>query len=461
MRETPHLVQVNVSPGGVPKLPVPGAMVRLNGVEGDRQQASTVHGGPHRAVSILGIEAIRRVAAEGHPIAPGTTGENLTVAGFDVSALPIGTRLTIGDEVELELASAANPCRTIRRSFADLRFGRLGVATHPADSRMYARVLREGIVRPGDPITLTAPVDDRAERYALAARLDQAHRSASLSLWRAAAAGGAEIAILDDGDLAVAASRSLPGLTFNHGVGFAHLPNLVEMALAHFRTHTDVGWISADEPPWADAVSDDRAVYAVGPVTIEEPAPVPDGLVIRELPRDEIGAWAEVMIAANGMGGAFAEAWRAMERELARAPHDHRFIGEIDGRAVATGALHTHHAVGYLRAGAVLPAFRGRGIQRAMIEARIAHAARLGCDLVGSIAEVDTSSARNLERAGMQVVAVRETIGSSPPADATRRIAARAGGACRAIDGSSGSSRRDAAASRSIPRSRAADQPIP
>ena len=66
----------------------------------------TVHGGPHRAVSILGIEAIRRVAAEGHPIAPGTTGENLTTEGFDVSALPVGTRLSIGAEVVLELSQA-------------------------------------------------------------------------------------------------------------------------------------------------------------------------------------------------------------------------------------------------------------------------------------------------------------------------------------------------------------------
>jgi MOSC domain-containing protein YiiM/ribosomal protein S18 acetylase RimI-like enzyme len=408
MRETPHLVQVNVSPGGVPKLPVPGAMVRVNGVEGDRQAASTVHGGPHRAVSILGIEAIRRVAAEGHPIAPGTTGENLTVAGFDVSTLPIGTRLRIGDEVELELASAANPCRTIRHSFADLRFGRLGLAAHPADSRMYARVLREGMVRPGDPISVTPPVDDRAERYALAARLDEAVRSACLSLWRAAVAGGAEVAILDEGDLAAAASRSLPGFVFNQAIGFAHLPNLAELGVAHLRAHTDVGWLWADEPPWPDAVGDARSVFAVGQAEAIDEHELRDGLVIREIAGDEVGAWAEVIIVATGMSGRYADAWRSMEVEFARAPHDHRFIGEIDGRAVATGAIHTHHGVGYLRSGCVLPEFRGRGFQRAMIEARISHAARLGCDLVGSIADEGGTSARNLERAGMRVVAVRE-----------------------------------------------------
>src|SRR3990170_6502019 len=105
-----RLLQVNVSPGGVPKRAVASARVTSAGVEGDRQRELTVHGGPHRAVSILGIEAIRRVAAEGHPIAPGTTGENLTVEGFDVSSLPPGTRLAIGDDVELELAEAAGPC---------------------------------------------------------------------------------------------------------------------------------------------------------------------------------------------------------------------------------------------------------------------------------------------------------------------------------------------------------------
>lgn len=408
------LVRINVSGGGVPKLPVEEARVSRLGVEGDRQREVTVHGGPHRAVSILGIEAIRRVAAEGHPIGPGTTGENLTTEGFDVSALPVGTRLHIGDEVILELSGPANPCRTIRHSFADLRFGRLGVAAHPRDSRMYARVRREGTLRCGDPIRVVAPSDDDAERWVLAARLDQAVRSASLSLWRAAVAGGAEIAILDDGDLAVAASRALPGRTFNQGVGFAHLPNLVDVAVEHLRSHRATGWVWIEEPPWPGAVADGRAALAVGAAASTRSSDPPAGLAVRELGRDEVGAWAEVMIMANEMPGELADAWRAMERELARAPHDHRFIGEIDGRPVAAGAIHTHHGVGYLRAGSVLPAFRGRGIQRAMIEARVRHVARLGCDLVGSIADAGSSSLRNLERVGMRVVTERQAYRIDP-----------------------------------------------
>ena len=138
------------------------------GLEGDAHHDVTGHGGTHRAVSILGIEAIGRVAAEGHPIAPGTTGENLTVSGFDVSSLPIGSRLAIGDEVILELAWTANPCRTIRHSFSDLRFGRLSQAAHPADARMYARVVQPGTVRPGDPILVITT--GRRRRRARAAR---------------------------------------------------------------------------------------------------------------------------------------------------------------------------------------------------------------------------------------------------------------------------------------------------
>ncbi len=259
-----RLLHVNVSAGGVPKRPVDAARIEKLGVEGDRQQAATVHGGPHRAVSILGVEAIRRIAAEGHPIAPGTTGENLTTEGFDVSTLPVGTRLEIGDEVLLELSGAANPCRTIRHSFADLRFGRLAASAHPADSRMYARVLREGTVRPGDPIRLEAPTGDAAERHRIAVRLDDAERSSTLALWESAARAGAAVALVDDGEIAICAAPQLPGPIFNLALGFASLPNLLDVARDHFERHRTTGWVwsDADAPPWPGAILDATAAYA-------------------------------------------------------------------------------------------------------------------------------------------------------------------------------------------------------
>ena len=402
-----RVIQVNVSAGGVPKLPVVSARVTRAGVEGDRQRELTVHGGPHRAVSILGVEAIARVAADGHPIAPGTTGENLTVAGFDVSLLPVGTRLHVGHELVLEISGRAEPCRTIRGSFRGGRYGRLGATAHPADSRMYARVVAEGTVLPGDPIRLEPPVDDRAERYAMAARLDATENHAAVAVWEAAAAAGSGVKILDDGDVAVAASTALPSSIFNIGLGFAHLPNLVDMAVDHFGRNGVTGWVWLEEAPWADAGVDSTASLLAHPLGDDPLLELPPGVTVRELGRDESGPWGEVIAAGAGVPDAVGAAFRALEPALARHAHHYRFVAERDGRAVGAASLHVHRHAAWLRAAVVLPEARGLGIQRALIAARLARARALGCDLAGSLADAGSVSAGNLERLGFREIATR------------------------------------------------------
>jgi MOSC domain-containing protein YiiM len=158
---TGRVVQVATSPGGVPKLPVPSANVDRLGLEGDLHNDLVGHGGPTRAVSLLAIEAIRRVAAEGNPIAPGTTGENVTTEGIELGALPYGTRLAIGPDLVIELTSSANPCTTIAHNFADGRFARLSAKVHPLDTRVYASVIREGTLTAGDVYrVIEAPESD-------------------------------------------------------------------------------------------------------------------------------------------------------------------------------------------------------------------------------------------------------------------------------------------------------------
>jgi MOSC domain-containing protein YiiM len=149
-----RVVQINVSKGGVPKLPVPSAHVTRGGLSGDRQKDLRYHGGPERAVSCLALEVIERVAREGHPIAPGTTGENFTLAGLDWSAARPGARLAFAGGVELEITDFAAPCSTIRASFAGGAFDRLSDKTHPGESRVYCRVLVEGEVKAGETVRL-------------------------------------------------------------------------------------------------------------------------------------------------------------------------------------------------------------------------------------------------------------------------------------------------------------------
>ena len=56
------------------------------GIVGDRTTIRENHGGPLRALCLFTLEEIERWQAEGHPIAPGTVGENVTLAGMDCTA---------------------------------------------------------------------------------------------------------------------------------------------------------------------------------------------------------------------------------------------------------------------------------------------------------------------------------------------------------------------------------------
>jgi MOSC domain-containing protein YiiM len=151
-----QLVQINVNPeGGVPKHAVPSARIHSEGVEGDRQRYLEFHGGPLRAVSLYSAEHIAALKAEGHPISPGSTGENLTISGLDWEALGVGDRLRIGAEVEIEITNHASPCENIGASFADGRFKRMSQKVHPGWSRLYARVLQPGTVRTGDAVEVS------------------------------------------------------------------------------------------------------------------------------------------------------------------------------------------------------------------------------------------------------------------------------------------------------------------
>jgi len=149
-----RVVQISVSRGGVPKLAVPQAHLSSGGVEGDRQNDRRHHGGPDRAVCIYSLELIEALQREGHPIAPGSAGENLTVSGLDWDSIVPGVQLTVGGAV-LEVVSFTVPCKTIRASFADGRFERISQKTNPGWSRVYARVLIAGEARIGDAVEIT------------------------------------------------------------------------------------------------------------------------------------------------------------------------------------------------------------------------------------------------------------------------------------------------------------------
>ena len=160
------VASVNANAGGVPKPPVDGASVGDLGLGNDAHtEPEPIHGGPEQAVCLYAQEAVERVRADGHQAFPGAYGENLTLLGIDWAVLAPGDRLTFGEVdgevdggidavLELELTHPAAPCQTIAHWFTERRIARISAKNVPADTRWYAKVVREGAVRPGMPVRL-------------------------------------------------------------------------------------------------------------------------------------------------------------------------------------------------------------------------------------------------------------------------------------------------------------------
>ena len=148
------LVQLNVSKGGMPKLPVLFARVSVEGVAGDWQKNRKYHGGPDRAVCLFSEELYAWLRAEhGIDLANGAVGENFTTRGIDLMSLNQGDQLRVG-ECLIELTAVRAPCRNLNKWD-----GRL-LSVIQGRSGWVAKVVQEGIVRPGDPIeVITAPVE--------------------------------------------------------------------------------------------------------------------------------------------------------------------------------------------------------------------------------------------------------------------------------------------------------------
>ena len=152
----------------LPTLPAPGQRGRLVAVSVsdrkgvvkhnvDQARLLVEHGlagdahaeGGIRQVSLLAQESIDKMVAAGAKVKPGDFAENLTVEGLEVMSLPVGTRLKVGGEVELEITQIGKTCHkgcAIRELVGDCVMPREGV---------FARVLKEGLVKPRDVIEVT------------------------------------------------------------------------------------------------------------------------------------------------------------------------------------------------------------------------------------------------------------------------------------------------------------------
>jgi MOSC domain-containing protein YiiM len=138
------------------KTPVNGR-ITASGVNlaGDAQADRAVHGGYDKAVYAYALEDTSWWEAElGRALGPGAFGENLTVAGLDLSSMIVGQRWTVGTAT-LEVSEPRLPCWKLGARMGDARFVRRFTAA--ARSGTYLRIVGEGDIGAGDPIEVGPP----------------------------------------------------------------------------------------------------------------------------------------------------------------------------------------------------------------------------------------------------------------------------------------------------------------
>lgn len=131
----------------MPKFPVLFAYVARDGVEGDRHTHTKYHGGLDRAICLYSEEHYAWLNAQGICVGNGDVGENFTTRGIDYEKLQVGTLLEVGDGgVVIEITKVRAPCSLLQKWDASLP------KVIEGRSGWMAKVIKEGVVRPGDEI---------------------------------------------------------------------------------------------------------------------------------------------------------------------------------------------------------------------------------------------------------------------------------------------------------------------
>ena len=107
----------------------------------------------HRQVSLLALESIEKMRSTGLDLKPDDFAENLTTEGVDLPHLPVGTSLSVGEEVLLEVTQIGKECHT-----GCAIFKQVGKCIMPKEG-IFAKVIQGGIIKEGDAIQVVEAAD--------------------------------------------------------------------------------------------------------------------------------------------------------------------------------------------------------------------------------------------------------------------------------------------------------------
>lgn len=128
---------------GTRKHAVPSIEVKKDhGIVGDAHA-----GNWHRQISLLADESVDTMRGKGVELRPGDFAENILTRGIELKTLPVGTVLRVG-ETRLQVTQIGKECHN------DCEIRRLvGTCVMPTQG-IFAIVLTEGTIRPGDTISV-------------------------------------------------------------------------------------------------------------------------------------------------------------------------------------------------------------------------------------------------------------------------------------------------------------------
>jgi MOSC domain-containing protein YiiM len=102
----------------------------------------------HRQISLLAMESIAKMRRLAFNLGPGDFAENLTTESIDLISLPVGTQLSVGKEIVLEITQIGKECHT-----GCAIFRQVGKCIMPKEG-IFARVIRGGLAKAGDAIKI-------------------------------------------------------------------------------------------------------------------------------------------------------------------------------------------------------------------------------------------------------------------------------------------------------------------
>ena len=143
------------------------------------------------------------------------------------------------------------------------------------------------------------------------------------------------------------------------------------------------------------------------PLRAETAAPRDSGVSVRVIDSGEHELWAQTAARGWSEFEELSDFILGLSRVSARRADAISFLAELDGRAVATGALSIWEGVALLAGASTVPEARRRGAQLALLDARLAYVVRHGCDLAMMCALPGSASQRNAERQGFRIAYTR------------------------------------------------------